>query len=151
MFRQNKNKTHLEALATKLGLEHKGSFGQLELSGSHKDRDIRISTFSTGAIGSGGTRVVVDASDWNFTEFRVSRGARAANTRFPDGYDTTADNPVQFVETFGKLTNLSDLLGNVQQRLVFNGNELEYVTTDKLNQESLEEIIDFLYELIELN
>ncbi len=151
MFRQNKNKAHLETLATKLGLASKGSFGQLELEGSHKDRDIRISTFSTGAIGSGGTRFVVEASDWSFTEFRVSKKARAESSRFPDGYDSTADNPVQFVETFSKLSNLSDLLGNVQQRLVFNGNELEYVTTNKLQEDSLEEIIAFLYELLELS
>jgi len=151
MFRQNKNKTHLEALATKLALTKKSSFGQLELEGNYKDRDIRISTFSTGAIGSGGTRVLVDASNWSFTEFRVSRKARAESAHFPDGYDITADNPVQFIESFSKLSKLTELLGNVQQRLVFNGIELEYVTTDKLQQDSLEDIISFLYDLIELN
>jgi len=147
MFRQNKHKQHLEALAKSLDLDTKKSFGQIELSGTHNDRDIRIATFSTGAIGSGGTRFVVDASNWGFTEFRVSRKSRAESSRFPDGYDITADNPIQFSETFGKLNDLQTFLSNVQQRLVFNGDELEYVTTEHLDQESLEEVITFLYKL----
>lgn len=148
MFRQNKNKQHLKALATSFGLESKGSFGQTELSGTHKGRDIRIATFSTGAIGSGGTRFVVDASDWGFTEFRVARKGKAESSRFPDSYDITADNPIQFTETFGQLNDLQSFLGNVQQRLVFNGDELEYVTTETLDQDGLEEVITFLYDLI---
>jgi len=148
MFRQNKNKQHLKALANSLNLESKGSFGQTELSGTHKGRDIRIATFSTGAIGSGGTRFVLGASDWGFTEFRLSKKGKAESSRFPDGYDITADNPVQFSETFGKLSDLQSLLGNVQQRLVFNGDELEYVTTESLDEDGLQEILSFLYDLI---
>lgn len=148
MFRQNKNKQQLKALASSLGLESRASFGQTELSGRHKDRDIRISTFSTGAIGSGGTRFVISASDWGFTEFRVCRKARAENSRFPDAYDITADNPVQFSEYFAELNKLPDFIANVQQRLVFNGDELEYVTTETLEQEGLKEVITFLYNLL---
>lgn len=151
MFRQNKNKQQLKALASSLGLESRGSFGQTELSGRHNSRDIRISTFSTGAIGSGGTRFVVDASDWGFTEFRISRKSRADSTRFPDAYEITADNPVQFTESFAKQGKLSDFIANIQQRLVFNGDELEYVTTETLDLEGLEEVITFLYDLLPHN
>ena len=88
---------------------------------------------------------MVEASDWGFTEFRVGVKARATSSRFPDGYDITADNPIQFTETFSSINNLQDYLGNTQQRLVFNGDELEYVTTEALHKDGLENIIEFLY------